>query len=516
MADCEIFVQNEDSANIVIENFSLINQTEEYYGLLETRKSYYPRLFKVTVYPNGIRAGSEDYISVEVRKYLKDPDPLNRYSSDIITWTLSIVDVSGMGRYYQTFSKENIVHFPYRMEIVHFLKRSILLEKADEFLPGDVLTVRCEVLFLSYPGPAIEKNGFLRSWAFDKNLSQRMKKKYKDTIPYRRDNYKNIIEKGEKELISNMNNLLRTLCEKREDRLQPESVKYWKNTLIKDIDSDELFRTYLSSSPIFQTYSRIKLKLMRKLGMIGEHTSEYQNLESDLCTPWNKTKQQLRSMLKKQNEEQNVKLVNDEDNKEIADELWMKVIEYELRDDEECIQRNITKCNDDKWSFIVETNDNITFTLPFEKDKETIGSKLLAVSLVFENMLINPMKERFQKKVKLADVDSKVFLSMLSCLQGKEITRNSLEELCSLYETADKYQFKDLMHVCAALMRPLFQMENIDMVETLSYLHSDEYLEQLVNSFINQNISNIESTENNINHDLLRTNIWNETFDFYQ
>ncbi|GFY63044.1 uncharacterized protein TNIN_294421 [Trichonephila inaurata madagascariensis] len=351
--ELEIFVQNEDSKNIVIENFSFINQTEEYYTCLQPRRTYYPRLFKVIVYPNGTRAGNKDYIVVKIRKYLKDADPLQRYSYDIITWTLSVTDVRGVGRYYQSFTKENIVHFPYKIEIV-FLKRSILLEQADEFLPGDALTIRCEAFFLSYPGPTIEKNcKNLRSWVFE-DYSHRFKKESNGKKPYQRIDYKNIVEKGEKDLIRNMYSLLQTLQKIKKNTISSESLKYWKEFLLKDIDSHELFSTYLSLNPIFQTYCRIKRKLIRKLDMIPEHASVYQCLESELSIPWIETRQQLRRMLKSQSKERNMRSVNDEQNLEIADEhkIFFEIIEYELRNDEKCTPRNVTECNnDDKWSF---------------------------------------------------------------------------------------------------------------------------------------------------------------------
>ncbi|GFR02126.1 uncharacterized protein TNCT_207871 [Trichonephila clavata] len=489
----------------------------ECYAYLQPRRTYYPRLFKVIVHPNGTRNGNKDYISVEIRKDLKDADPIQRYSYDIITWTLSIIDVRGVGKYYQSFTKENIVHFPYKIEIV-FLKRSILLEQADEFLAGDALTIRCEAFFLSYPGPAIEKNcKHLRSWVLE-DYSHRYKKKSNDIKPYQRNYYKNITEKGENNLIQKMYALLKTLQGIKNNTISSESLKYWKNTLIKDIDSDELFSTYLSSNPIFQTYCRIKRKLMRKLDMVPEHQSVYQRLESEISIPWIETRQQLRRMLKSHSKEQNMRSVNGEQNLEIDDEqkVLFEFIEYELRNDEECTPRNVTECNnDDKWSFFVETCDNITFTLLFEKDKKTIGSKLLAASPVFENMLNNPMKERFCKRVTLADMDSKTFLNMLYCIQWNDMQDPSFKSVCDLYEAADKYQYIDLMHVCATFMTPFFDMENIDTVQMLSYLHSDKYLQQMVEIFINQNMSDRELGENKGNWDLCGTKVEKESFDFY-
>ncbi|GFY63045.1 hypothetical protein TNIN_294431 [Trichonephila inaurata madagascariensis] len=131
-------------------------------------------------------------------------------------------------------------------------------------------------------------------------------------------------------------------------------------------------------------------------------------------------------------------------------------------------------------------------------------------------MLSSPMKERFCKRITLADIDSKTFLNMLNCIQRKEIEDHSFESLCDLYEAADKYQYIDLMHACAAFMRPFFDMENIDTVQMLSYLHSDKYLQQMVEIFINQNKSEIELGENNQNRDLSGAKVEKESFDFYQ
>ncbi|GIX98730.1 uncharacterized protein CEXT_24321 [Caerostris extrusa] len=408
-SELDIFLQQEDSKNIQLRNLSSINQSVTEYAYFEPKRSYYPRLFKVIV---SLHQENKDYVTIDIKKNLNDCDPLNRFAYDIITWTFSIIDIEGVGRYYQSFTKENIVHFPYVIQIPDFVKKTVIFEQADELIPNGILTISCEVSFMSYPGPAIEKNHRLGCWTFEEYRPQVREKRKEEEICLNNDCEK-IIYENEKKLVNDMFHFLKTIEKYKEDDLEEKSVEYWKKTLLRDLASDELFRTYLHFNPIFQTYSRLKRKLMILLGVFPEYAN-LEDLEPEFHIPWTQTRLKFKRRFKIQKEKvdktkANLKKIkhqsgtlNEEDNIAEIDDEWkvfVSLVEHELENDIEYDITGISRCNnDDKWNFIVETEDGISFTLPFKNNQETLGSKLASSSSIFKNMLRNPMKEKHEKK----------------------------------------------------------------------------------------------------------------------
>ncbi|KAF8788988.1 TD and POZ domain-containing protein 4 [Argiope bruennichi] len=153
--DSDLFSQVDDVKDIQIKCFSSISDCQIEHIHFVRKKHFYGQLYAVHVYPNGIPSEKQGYISVKVSKVLKDPYSIPGVGYDCITWTFSIVDSNGHGRYYQTVAKESVVNLPYLIEIPKFLTRSFVLRRASELLPGDILTVRCEVSFVFYSVQAL-------------------------------------------------------------------------------------------------------------------------------------------------------------------------------------------------------------------------------------------------------------------------------------------------------------------------------------------------------------------------
>ncbi|GFQ68242.1 hypothetical protein TNCT_697121 [Trichonephila clavata] len=104
-------------------------------------------------------------------------------------------------------------------------------------------------------------------------------------------------------------------------------------------------------------------------------------------------------------------------------------------------------------------------------------------------MLKHPMQERFHKMVKFLDIDSGTFINFLNYLKSGAFKEESVIDVFNLYKFGDKYIIKDLMRMCADRMMSYFSLDNIDDVEMLANMHSDDYLLQLVESFRNKNIN---------------------------
>ncbi|GBM66939.1 hypothetical protein AVEN_211292-1 [Araneus ventricosus] len=120
--------------------------------------------FYVAVYPNGLNKETEGWLTVfpEVRLY----DSRNQSAHcGVISGTVSITDIEGNSRFPRSFqryyAKERIFHmpgdiayfFPEKLyqemltredELLKYLERSFILNRADEFLSEGVLTVRCD------------------------------------------------------------------------------------------------------------------------------------------------------------------------------------------------------------------------------------------------------------------------------------------------------------------------------------------------------------------------------------
>ncbi|GIX83420.1 BTB domain-containing protein [Caerostris extrusa] len=193
-----------------------------------------------------------------------------------------------------------------------------------------------------------------------------------------------------------------------------------------------------------------------------------------------------------------------------------EVIECVLSDEGEHDCPETDNKNEDKWNLVIETKDGAIFNIPFESGKKTLGSKLVESSPVFERMLINPMREKFEKKVILHDVHFEIFLKFLNFIQFGQLNFSKEFEVYYMYEFADEYQVSDLMRASADGMRPYMTMQNNERIEMLAYLHSDSYLKGLVDFFKNQdsvqNFSNAEEMDDEEEMDME----CDSSFDFYQ
>ncbi|KAF8778402.1 hypothetical protein HNY73_015126 [Argiope bruennichi] len=132
-----------------------------------------------------------------------------------------------------------------------------------------------------------------------------------------------------------------------------------------------------------------------------------------------------------------------------------------------------------KFDFLIQTADNETILVPFEENKETIGSKLLTASTVFENMLRHPMKERSERRVEMSDATSRTVNNLLSYVDGGKFSDIPLPDAYDLYEAADKYAVKNLMKECSDFMAYIPIRENVWSMVKLAQLHCDDYLLEL-------------------------------------
>ncbi|GFT63608.1 uncharacterized protein NPIL_308571 [Nephila pilipes] len=470
--DVRDLVQVNDVKDIKIVKFSSANSDDNAHSYFAPKTKRESQIFSVFVYPRGLSSEFKDYVSVQLCRVGNDFDPSSKTDIDSASWTLCIVDVNGCGRYYQSFSKDNVKYFPYYIDIVHFIKRSVLLDQAEELLPDDALTVRCELSYMFHELP--NNNGYeLFLHVLDNEESDITKKMVNDgpLEIVKKQTKTNWLFHGAELVIPYIIEMLSFLVVGVKCSYSSSSVEFWEEKLNSRDARDEIRRTYLSRNPIFITYNRIKTKVRKSLAdtaslknvVMKEDVFEKITSLSEaaktqqLMDMWGLkfshsgeredskfvTALMLPSRDKKVIQENKLLIENPFFSEPKIDE--MKDGRNYIKEAIDCIfsveeEQEIDSDNNGEWSFTIETMDGAVFDIPFGNGKETLGSKLVSSSRVYERMLINPMLEKFQMKVKLYDVDFETFLEFLYFLQKRNIETTSIFILCSLYEMADEYE----------------------------------------------------------------------------
>ncbi|GBM50726.1 hypothetical protein AVEN_111031-1 [Araneus ventricosus] len=677
-SDSKPFMQIYDVKDIKIGNFSnsdLCRKSGASFGLKRANDQF----FLVEVHPNGISPQHQEYVSVEILILPEKARAWSYVNNACLYWTLSVVDLNGSKRCCQSFAIENVVHFPKPEKVTHFLKRSFLLNQADELLPEDVLTVRCELSEI-YSTSSVE---FLVPKTFDSACFEEGKEN-SDLKPLGISN----IDTARKAQISlELHKICSTMICLKHHLLFPfgmnESYQESIKTMLANDDAcDEIRQTYLSSDLTFRVYLYLKEKLRKSLNdgkynftdsfssviplvcndgetqrttqLTPEPTNDegkcfsgtveqdcflsHKNEKSERTTETDQPlsfdinpfleiliknseniKELIQHILEKQKfykstenmcEEQEYKRqtqitsgpLHDEGNcyfrtvgqkcllshkdgesettnktyrlndlemnllsnslvkyvesinqfllvekrfseianvceerecerkrtiqmtsrslkdktkllsrriRQICSEFMELLQEQNIHPVSECflngqygecesitetglpfdLKRDLTSKwvkkyrkealeifqqfhgneehefdndstakNQTTWNLYIETMDSILFTIPFEDCKETLGSKLISSSVVFERMLRTPMREKLEKRATLGDIDCRTFISFLYFLKTKEVMAKTLYELMNIYRMGDKYDVKELMLLCAERMQPLFSL----------------------------------------------------------
>ncbi|GFW04534.1 BTB domain-containing protein [Trichonephila clavipes] len=122
--------------------------------------------FVVAIHPRGIGKRTKDYVLVQINEILNSQSLFGK-SGGILKGTVNIVDVDGVARFHRYFVREpsstKRAHFKHNYDYVGekaFL-RSFILERANEFLVDDVLTLRFEISYIT--GEADERPKLERS-----------------------------------------------------------------------------------------------------------------------------------------------------------------------------------------------------------------------------------------------------------------------------------------------------------------------------------------------------------------
>ncbi|GFX26764.1 uncharacterized protein TNCV_1839371 [Trichonephila clavipes] len=191
-----------------------------------------------------------------------DGEPIGEKND--LSWTFSVIDVNGVGKYFRSVVKENIAHYYYEIAELRFLKRSVLLGQADEFLPGDVLTVRIEVSCMSYTGPTDQRDFafhglFLKDASTnDDDNNLRLAEGAFGAFEAKRVEFDPI------ELLCNLVGFLKIFFSCRTRSCIGSNTKAMRIDLLSMTDSmDKVKSTYLGAHPLFQIYMALKEKIRK-------------------------------------------------------------------------------------------------------------------------------------------------------------------------------------------------------------------------------------------------------------
>ncbi|GBM83889.1 hypothetical protein AVEN_19618-1, partial [Araneus ventricosus] len=314
ISNSDIFSQVDDVKYIQIRDFSSVRDFQDDHIHFVRRIHFYEQLYTVNVYPNGISHENQEYVSVKVSKVLKFPDVIPDLGYDNITWTFSLLDINDHGRYYQSVAKASIVNLPYQIEIPKFLRRSFILERADELIPGDIITIHCEASYVFYLVQDLQDylafyvDSYHETETVTENFNEDSKLKRSSESDYvgltedlRANLSLNTFQKcdliqsrrlydTEEDItcyIQKMLNFLREYDDYKRRRLDPKDfeleIRLLSTILGNADDVDEIARTYMGTDPVFKVYIRLKLTVKDILGKNPTSIIEDQDLENEQC-----------------------------------------------------------------------------------------------------------------------------------------------------------------------------------------------------------------------------------------
>ncbi|GFX86708.1 uncharacterized protein TNCV_1409051 [Trichonephila clavipes] len=256
-----------DVKTIQVRNFSRDNlYKDERAHFVVKRKNHTSEIFSVLVYRNGIDSTCREYVSVEIFKVHKESDPEAVGLKDNLSWTLSVVGIDDVGKYYQSFVENNTPNEFYSVRVLKFLERSVILEQSDELLPCDVLTLRVELSGMSYPTISPSANimfqiPFLKDAEDHKeNAEEQLAVCHSRLVCATR------VESDLALIFVNLINALVFMFRFRKDFQGNEvGVEGSKHFLPLTDPMDEIKSLYLGSNPLFQTYVSLNTKFRKSL-----------------------------------------------------------------------------------------------------------------------------------------------------------------------------------------------------------------------------------------------------------
>ncbi|CAL1300860.1 unnamed protein product [Larinioides sclopetarius] len=100
--------------------------------------------FSASASPNGCDKDTVGWLIV--RPYVTVLRGKHRPQNSVVSWTNSVIDIEGNNKFPRSFTHD----LSKDITDAKYLERSFIVNRADDFLPGGVLTVRCDICFHCY------------------------------------------------------------------------------------------------------------------------------------------------------------------------------------------------------------------------------------------------------------------------------------------------------------------------------------------------------------------------------
>ncbi|GBN06764.1 Speckle-type POZ protein-like B [Araneus ventricosus] len=113
---------------------------------------------------------------------------------------------------------------------------------------------------------------------------------------------------------------------------------------------------------------------------------------------------------------------------------------------------------------------------------------LSSSSPVFEAMFTNDMKEKTSECIDVRDVDAGTFRRLLLYIYTNEVPEVEWDKAADLFRAADKYELLELKKQCSAILKWNISRSNVCCILSLADMHHDEYLRKAVLDYISKNL----------------------------
>ncbi|XP_054717582.1 TD and POZ domain-containing protein 4-like [Uloborus diversus] len=130
-------------------------------------------------------------------------------------------------------------------------------------------------------------------------------------------------------------------------------------------------------------------------------------------------------------------------------------------------------------------------------DREFSAHKLVlsSRSKVFEAMFQHDMQENRQDTVDLATMEVDTVKDMLRYIYCGKVRRLTPGDALRLYAAADRYDLRELVHHCRAIMLSGLSIDNICEVSSVADLHHDQTLMDAVKELLAENTKQVLKTD---------------------
>ncbi|GBO42618.1 Protein maternal effect lethal 26 [Araneus ventricosus] len=116
-------------------------------------------------------------------------------------------------------------------------------------------------------------------------------------------------------------------------------------------------------------------------------------------------------------------------------------------------------------------------------------------SPVFKQMFEHNLSETTEGTIQIDDVDYTVLQALISYLYSASVLKLPYDDLCDLYEAADKYQVSSLQKECAEILKRFLSIDTACRTLVLADMHNDSFLRQEAVDYIWRNFAKVKATE---------------------